>query len=61
MTTTSPISYAAFTASIMLALAPAAALVFLWPTATAQVPEKSAYAQAAIVQIAASEPQRTAP
>ena len=32
----------------MLALAPAAALVFLWPTASAQTPAKAAYAQVSI-------------
>jgi apolipoprotein N-acyltransferase len=48
MTTTSPKSPAVLTAALMLGLAPAAALVFLWPTATAQTPAKTAYVQVAI-------------
>jgi len=61
MTTSSSISYAAFTASIMLALAPAAALVFHWPTATAQAAEMTAYVQAAMEPVAAGGPARSAP
>lgn len=61
MTTTSPRSFAVFTTSIMLALAPAATLVFLSPIATAQSSAKSAYVQASIEQFAASAPARTAP
>ena len=52
MTTISPKSPAVFTASLMLALAPAAALVFLWPTASAQAPAKTAYVQVAIETVA---------
>ena len=48
MTTISPKSPAVFTASLMLALAPAAALVFLWPTASAQTAAKTANVQVAI-------------
>jgi UrcA family protein len=48
MNTTSPKSPAIFTASIMLALAPAAALVFLWPTASAQAPARTAYAHVSL-------------
>lgn len=51
MTTTSPKSPAVFTASLMLALAPAAALIFLWPTASAQTPAKTAYVHVSIANI----------
>lgn len=55
MTTTSPKSSAVFTASLMLALAPAAAMVFLWPTASAQTPAKIAYAQVSIETVAGQD------
>lgn len=48
MTTTSPKSPAVLTGALVLGLAPAAALVFLWPTASAQTLAKTAYVQVAI-------------
>jgi|GEM_PF-5110403 hypothetical protein len=48
MTTISPKSPAILTGALMLGLAPAAALVFLWPTASAQPPARTAYVQVAI-------------
>jgi hypothetical protein len=41
----------------MLGLAPAAALVFLWPTASAQTPGKTAYVQVAIETIVGRDAQ----
>lgn len=52
MTTISPKSPAILTGALMLGLAPAAALVFLWPTASAQTPAKTAYVQIAIKTVA---------
>lgn len=51
MTTTSPKSPAVLTAALMLGLAPAAALAFLWPAASAQTPVKTAYVQVTIETI----------
>jgi hypothetical protein len=52
MTTTFPVSSAVFTASIVLALAPAAALLLLLPAATAQAPTWSVYELSALEQFA---------